>query len=450
MSDSTAGWTALESLILVQAVYKHGEDSWTQVSKLLRTHPALARPMEFFTPRNCEKHFQALVAEVVGTTVPVVGTVAPEMMPMAQVARKLHIQRIEEIKALLREDEEEFRKILHEMDDIRTGKWDERLKAEWKETHPVGVATADAPAGSGDQASVQAASASEEGHTVPEPAEESAESSDPLPAIPATPTRAEPKRRGRKPSTAKPPLAPLNVSPVVVPVDVDRPPSANATTPKKGSAASPVAPSPRSANLKDEEPTPASAQGKDLAPSPTKKSFAGRRGSIAQSRKATNDSSDPLDVDSGAENSDGERKKSLKSDPALQIWRKTVYFILTKIADHRYGNVFATPVKDDNYHAVVKQSMSIDAVRARVRRGITTTTAQFHRDLLLMFTNAIMYNNEDSEVYSMAQEMKDFVDAEIVNLHKYGTDPMRERSVDLGGQERRGSDESAGDGGPGA
>ncbi|KAJ3158486.1 Bromodomain-containing protein 8 [Geranomyces michiganensis] len=447
MSEPAVGWTALESLILVQAVYKHGEDSWTQVSKLLRGHPALSRPMEFFTPRNCEKHFQALLAEVVGTTLPPAGTVAPEMMPMAQVARKLHIQRVEEIKTLLQEDEEEFRKILHEMDDIRTGKWDERLRAEWKEAHSVEAGAADGPAPSGESLPVQSGPPSDEGNDVSATPGDRSEPSDTLPTIPATPTPAEPKRRGRKPSTAKPPLAPLVVSPVVPPVDVDRPPSATATTPKKGSAGSPLAPSPRSAPATEEEPAPTSEPVKDLAPSPTKKAFPGRKGSIASTRRATNDSSDPIDVDSGAENSDGERKKSLKSDPALQIWRKTVYFILTKIADHRYGNVFATPVKDDNYHAVVKQSMSIDAVRARVRRGITTTTAQFHRDLLLMFTNAIMYNNEDSEVYSMAQEMKDFVDAEIVNLHKYGTDPMRERSVDLGGQERRGSDESAGDGG---
>lgn len=41
-----------------------------------------------------------------------------------------------------------------------------------------------------------------------------------------------------------------------------------------------------------------------------------------------------------------------------------------------------------------------------------------------------MYNNEDSEVYSMALEMKDFVDAEVQHLTKYGTDPSRERSAD--------------------
>lgn len=77
-------------------------------------------------------------------------------------------------------------------------------------------------------------------------------------------------------------------------------------------------------------------------------------------------------MDSGAENSDGgsDRRRASKGDQTLQIWKKTVNFILAKIADHRYGNVFSAPVKEEGYRAVVKQPMSLDVVRARVRKGV--------------------------------------------------------------------------------
>ncbi|TPX57904.1 hypothetical protein PhCBS80983_g03508 [Powellomyces hirtus] len=385
---------------------------------------------------NCEKHFQGLIAEVTGPEATPTGSPAPDMIPMAQVARKLHLRRIDEIKAQLQEEENEFRNILQEIDEIRSGKWDDKLRAEWKAQHPP--VEASAPAEEEDKMEgVQIASESRPTLTEPKPRETSparrlSTSQQHIPVAAPTP---EPKRRGRKPSTAKPPLAPL-----VVPdaMDVDAPAQPETAVTPKNSAGSSTGSDKKAAaeSATGEENAAAAAPVKEIIPSPTKTKGFARRGSIAQPRLTFATDTEGAELDSGAENSDGgnsERKKSLKGDPALQIWRKTVYFILAKIADHRYGNVFGTPVKDDGYHAVVKHSMSLDVVRARVRKGITTTTAQFHRDLLLMFTNAIMYNNEDSEVHSMAQEMKDFVDAEILNLHKYGTDPMRDRekSVDV-------------------
>eukprot|EP00842_Homolaphlyctis_polyrhiza_P001379 jgi/Hompol1/2241/HPOL_005897-RA len=63
--------------------------------------------------------------------------------------------------------------------------------------------------------------------------------------------------------------------------------------------------------------------------------------------------------------------------------------------------------------------MSLDLVKARIREGTTRTTAEFHRDVLHVLANAVMFNPEESELYEMALEMKDYVDSEMRNLLVY-------------------------------
>jgi bromodomain-containing protein 8 len=41
-------WTLLESLLLVQAVYKYGEDSWLEIATKLARHSLLKRNANFF------------------------------------------------------------------------------------------------------------------------------------------------------------------------------------------------------------------------------------------------------------------------------------------------------------------------------------------------------------------------------------------------------------------
>jgi bromodomain-containing protein 8 len=43
--------TNLDRLILAQAVYELGANSWSAVAKLLTKHPLLPRPKSFFTPQ---------------------------------------------------------------------------------------------------------------------------------------------------------------------------------------------------------------------------------------------------------------------------------------------------------------------------------------------------------------------------------------------------------------
>jgi bromodomain-containing protein 8 len=41
-------WTLLENLLLVQAVYKYGEDSWLEIATKLSRHSLLKRNANFF------------------------------------------------------------------------------------------------------------------------------------------------------------------------------------------------------------------------------------------------------------------------------------------------------------------------------------------------------------------------------------------------------------------
>ncbi|KAL2917482.1 hypothetical protein HK105_202763 [Polyrhizophydium stewartii] len=125
---------------------------------------------------------------------------------------------------------------------------------------------------------------------------------------------------------------------------------------------------------------------------------------------------DPIDPDSGAEGSDGPDRKRQRVDDKYRTWKRTAMLIWNRIADHRAGNAFLKTVKDKSYLDFVKQPMSLDLVKARIREGITKTTAEFHRDVLHVLANAVMFNPEDSEIYSMASEMKEYVDSEMRSL----------------------------------
>jgi bromodomain-containing protein 8 len=53
--------------------------------------------------------------------------------------------------------------------------------------------------------------------------------------------------------------------------------------------------------------------------------------------------------------------------------------------------------------------MDMQTIKRNVESGLIRTTAEFQRDLMLMFTNAIMYNASNHDVYHMAKNMYDDV-----------------------------------------
>lgn len=50
--------------------------------------------------------------------------------------------------------------------------------------------------------------------------------------------------------------------------------------------------------------------------------------------------------------------------------------------------------------------MDLTTLKRNLSKGRIRTMAQFQRDLMLMFQNAVMYNDSDHHVYHMAVEMQ--------------------------------------------
>lgn len=105
-----------------------------------------------------------------------------------------------------------------------------------------------------------------------------------------------------------------------------------------------------------------------------------------------------------------------------KAFKKNALLFFEKVSNHRFAPIFMSPVKQDeepDYYNLILQPMCLSQIKARIRDGEIKTLTELHRDLLLVFTNAIMYNDIHSDVYSMAIEMNNFVEAEIRSLAYY-------------------------------
>ncbi|XP_062045069.1 bromodomain-containing protein 8-like [Lepus europaeus] len=102
----------------------------------------------------------------------------------------------------------------------------------------------------------------------------------------------------------------------------------------------------------------------------------------------------------------------LSQDDPLQdhlLFKKTVMPVWKMIASHRFSSPFLKPVSErqaPGYKDVVKRPMDLTSLKRNLSKGRIRTLAQFQRDLMLMFQNAVMYNDSDHHVYHMAVEMQ--------------------------------------------
>uniref|UniRef100_A0A8C7DBJ8 Bromodomain-containing protein 8 n=1 Tax=Oncorhynchus kisutch TaxID=8019 RepID=A0A8C7DBJ8_ONCKI len=94
---------------------------------------------------------------------------------------------------------------------------------------------------------------------------------------------------------------------------------------------------------------------------------------------------------------------------AQKIWKKAIMLVWRAAANHRYASVFLQSVSEDiapGYHSIVHRPMDLSAIKKSIEAGQIRTTAEFQRDIMLMFQNAVMYNSSDHDVFHMALEMQ--------------------------------------------
>lgn len=67
----------------------------------------------------------------------------------------------------------------------------------------------------------------------------------------------------------------------------------------------------------------------------------------------------------------------------------------------------------NSHMQVVYRPMDLSTIKRRVDNGEIRCTSEFQRDVMLMFTNAVMYNNAEHDVHKMALEMYEDVMSHI-------------------------------------
>ncbi|KAI1305783.1 Bromodomain-containing protein 8 [Halotydeus destructor] len=119
-------------------------------------------------------------------------------------------------------------------------------------------------------------------------------------------------------------------------------------------------------------------------------------------------------------------------------WQKAVMILWKQAATHRHAALFMSPVTDsdaEGYNEVVKRPMDLVGIKNRLLNqsadNAIRTTAEFQRDMMLLFQNAMMYNKPEHEVHSCALEMqKELLDSieDFVSTQK-----QREETGFMGG-----------------
>ncbi|OWZ63643.1 hypothetical protein AYX15_04446 [Cryptococcus neoformans] len=100
-------------------------------------------------------------------------------------------------------------------------------------------------------------------------------------------------------------------------------------------------------------------------------------------------------------NSSNKEKGKKSSKPFL-------FSLLEAMASHRFGTIFESPVRKSDapdYYSVIKKPMDLKTIKGKIKDGRIERIDELERDVLLMFSNAMMYNAPDSQVYEMAKEM---------------------------------------------
>ncbi|PSS11975.1 Bromodomain-containing protein [Actinidia chinensis var. chinensis] len=104
------------------------------------------------------------------------------------------------------------------------------------------------------------------------------------------------------------------------------------------------------------------------------------------------------------------KREVVKSEPLVAI--------LDIIRSHKHGSMFERRLKSqktEEYKNTVRHHVDLDTIRTRLKNGSysSSSTTKFHRDLLLLFTNATVFFPKTSTESIAAHQLRDFVLEEI-------------------------------------
>ncbi|KAL7754366.1 ADP-ribosylation factor-like protein 6 [Sorochytrium milnesiophthora] len=116
-------------------------------------------------------------------------------------------------------------------------------------------------------------------------------------------------------------------------------------------------------------------------------------------------------------------------EPSVDLSHKHIRKMLKAkwedISNLRLGNAFLNPLRKmtttPDYASVIFSPTDLKLIKQRVHSGEITSVDQFHRELLLMLANTVMYNKEGSETHLMAIEMKTEIERHMSSLRQQQT-----------------------------
>ncbi|KAI0832420.1 hypothetical protein BC628DRAFT_1414722 [Trametes gibbosa] len=444
----------VECLIFAQAVYEFGTRSWAEVAKLLSNHPLISQSTNAFTTQSCPVLHRRLMEDAgIEWSESDVGPRSEKHLKLAQ---RHYVERVKELRKLIAAEEVKFKTLVTEIDEIRSGAWDTKIRASLglesledaqtrnSEEQMNESQTVESEAAAEELASgpVEPATAEEESEAAPKPLpvrEEEEEEPDDDEVQPSPEVEEQPEEGSdneavdelvgnfvsEKPSenaqeeeiSAALEEAPLEVQNEEMEVDADE------TAEPEEVVGTPHPPEPASEDASQEPESPevpiSMAQETAFTRSEGKRKASDADTFMldARERKRVREDSEPMDEDEGALKTRRKERSSGADPPVVsKRFQNVIGMLHSQISQHRYGNIFHNPIKKSeapDYHDIVKRPMDLKTIKSRVKDGLISNSLEFQRDIYLMFANAMMYNRPGSEIYNMAEEMMIFSAREI-------------------------------------
>ncbi|KAL5527788.1 hypothetical protein ACEPAG_6589 [Sanghuangporus baumii] len=128
-AEDFASLSSRDRLIFAQAVYEYGarQSAWTEIAKVLSKHPLISKPKNFSTVQSCIAIYNYLMKEA---DIERTDLCEAKKSPIhAQLAQRFYRDRVAELRNQIATEEERFKTLVSQIEEIRAGNWDDRIRA---------------------------------------------------------------------------------------------------------------------------------------------------------------------------------------------------------------------------------------------------------------------------------------------------------------------------------
>ncbi|XP_075533227.1 bromodomain-containing protein 8-like isoform X2 [Dermacentor variabilis] len=119
-------WSTRERLCLASSVLRSGDQNWVSVSRAIRPFGECNRPNDWFSQKNCALQYADLL-EKVESPKRKRGERGEIDTPGALIVRKLTLERIEELKKIIQEEQQRHKRFRRDIELLKAGQIDDRL-----------------------------------------------------------------------------------------------------------------------------------------------------------------------------------------------------------------------------------------------------------------------------------------------------------------------------------